>query len=356
MTAWILRLVVGISVALGGTFVLYAFRVRQLYLVIPKLFPYGGLTGNSVLIELQVFNKSRYMEEEVQISLPPNAKYEVVAADYQDVKVVENKIVLPRLAPLSDVSILVLADGQFNNNNVVGSLTSKATKGTQCKKREDVPPNVGNMVAGFLVGGIIFVSALYGMDVHFDAERADMQKEAQEDMAKIKRDEDEKKKQQDAKVQSYDYLKNDGWQDYTDYLDTQSLRAYAPHGFPVSFTFAKCVKSLCRFNFVAVNNTTSPITVAAYNTYFGEIAAARFDVDRDVGKVLVNPLSSKAISVSKLFLPKMNNDKYEVKFFVTFGPATGSEVLEFEFHPTHNAAAALAMGIKPAEVQSSGQK
>ena len=94
-------------------------RIKQLYLVVPKLFEFSALTDKGTILELQVFNKSRSTEEEVHIDLPPHVRYDLIAADHSNARIEKNVVILPRMPPLSEASLIVLAEAELNLSALV---------------------------------------------------------------------------------------------------------------------------------------------------------------------------------------------------------------------------------------------
>ena len=150
----------GISVAasLLAAWVLAGFKLKQLYLVVPRLFAFSALTDKGTIIELQVFNRGRSSEEDVHIDLPPNISYELIAADLSNASIDRFAVILPRIPPLSEASVIVLAEAKTEPSASNIKISSRTTKGQVLRKVADVPPNAGRAIAGIL--GFVAVAAL----------------------------------------------------------------------------------------------------------------------------------------------------------------------------------------------------
>lgn len=153
-------LIVGLLIAILSALVLYAFRTRQLYLVIPQLFSSSWLSPKGKIVELRVFNKGRGAESDVQIGLDPAASYDIVASTDSTCSIEKSTVVVPRIPPGDDYSILVLVeDGELTTKHIAG-ISSSTTKGKVLTRLGDVPPNAGNVV---LV--VVFICLLLGTPI-----------------------------------------------------------------------------------------------------------------------------------------------------------------------------------------------
>lgn len=90
---------IGIIVTLTGALLIYIFRIRQLYAVIPRFFAVSNLLENSKLVEIRIFNKSRISEEDIIVSLDSEIKCELVGSTCESISISNNKISIPRVSP-----------------------------------------------------------------------------------------------------------------------------------------------------------------------------------------------------------------------------------------------------------------
>lgn len=143
-----------LAVALMGTLLsalaIYAFRKRQLYLVIPRLFASSPLSAKGKLAELRVFNKGRIAELEVRITLDPAASYEIIASTDNTCSLTNATVEVPRIPPGDDFSVLVLSEGGDLTKDHVSGISSATTKGKVINELGEVPPNAGNALLGAL--------------------------------------------------------------------------------------------------------------------------------------------------------------------------------------------------------------
>ena len=79
----------------------WLFKIRQLYLVVPKKYNYGALTGKGNVVELNIFNRGRGIEEDVHIHLPPDIACDIIAANSPDISIGDKFIKIDNVVRLS---------------------------------------------------------------------------------------------------------------------------------------------------------------------------------------------------------------------------------------------------------------
>jgi len=199
---------VGIAAALFGAAILYTFRMRQLYLLIPRMFSHCALFDKGKLVEIKVFNRGNNMEEDVEIVIPPELKCELLASELPGIELQKNTIKINRLAQKSEASILLLIEGEIAENNFCPSLTSKLAKGKQFKKQDEIPPNAGSAI--LLIGLFLaFVSIIfYATNKYFEYKKTEEERERKEILAQ------------------YSYLDEKGWKGTDKYIESGINKAY----------------------------------------------------------------------------------------------------------------------------------
>ncbi len=315
------KIIPGVAIALLVALILYAFRVRQLYLLVPKMFGYGGLTGKGKIIELRAFNKGRSMEEEVHIDMPPALTYELIASDHPDIELEKNKVVLSRLSPMSELSMILLAEGSIEAESFTPTITSKTTKGKVVKRLEEVPPNIGTVlmwVGSFLV----FMFALF----YIPSLVSDYQK------AKA--------------LERYAFLGKSGWRSIDRYVSSDARASYAGGEFPLVITAASRTGDVYEIVFTATNKTAAPLLVTAYfDLEKEEVVELRLDRVKSVFDVPVNPMQAIPVVVST----KLPSGMQRQKLFVRVGFQFGDEklgkdhIVGLQFFPSANETANKAL-------------
>jgi hypothetical protein len=165
----------GFVATLAASVIAYTFRIRQLYLVVPRFFAYSDLTSSGKLVEVSLINRGRVTEEEIVVELAPGGGYELVAASKPDVTLHNNVLKIPRAAPGDDISaIFITSDIQFASKAI--SVSSKTTRGRVFEKLADVPPNFGKVTLGAVAFIAIPIALIFGMDKVTSLLSADEQK------------------------------------------------------------------------------------------------------------------------------------------------------------------------------------
>lgn len=302
---------VGISAALFGATILYAFRMRQLYLLIPKMFSHCALFDKGKLVEIKVFNRGNNMEEGVEIIMPPGLKCDLLASELPGVELKESIIKINRLAQKSEVSILLLIEGEVDEYNFSPSLTSKLAKGKQFKKQDEIPPNAGSAV--LLVGlALAFISIMfYAPNKYFEYQGAEAERERQDLLTQ-----EEKKKL--LIREKYSYLDEIGWKGIDRYVESGLSKAYSEFEFPLVVSSAKLEGKVFSIYFSAINKTAATLKVTAYfqntetknNDFFSKDKV--FDLE-------VNPMSSRDFVVSMNYDNSINIEKIFADVSIKYG-------------------------------------
>ncbi len=270
---------VGIAAALFGAAILYAFRMRQLYLLIPRMFSHCALFDKGKLVEIKVFNRGNNMEEGVEIVIPPELKCELLASELPGIELQKNTIKINRLAQKSEASILLLIEGEIAENNFCPSLTSKLAKGKQFKKQDEIPPNAGSAI--LLIGlALAFVSIMfYAPNKYFEYQKAEEERERKEILAQ------------------YSYLDEMGWKGIDKYIESGLSKAYSEFEFPLVANSAKLEGKVLSMSFTATNKTAAILKVTAYFQSTEKTENILFSKE-SVFDLEVKPMDSKEFVVS----------------------------------------------------------
>jgi hypothetical protein len=321
----LIELAIGLGALLLGTAIIAAFRARQLYLVIPKMLGHGGLTGKGQIVQLQVFNRSRAMEEDVRIFVPKTLTADLVAADNPDVSLANNIVILSRLPPFSDATAILLVEGPVQTDLASTTIASKTSKGKLLKTVGEVRPNFGALIIIFAVMAFLFVGE-FAYFQYDDAQRERHRNEAKQEFAR-----------------KYDFLTSSGWEALDSYDSSTWRKSYSDKEFPVSLVSATGDKSSLELTFSIANKSARPITFSAFfmsdkkeysNSYrFSERPVNVFDSP-------VSPLTAATIKVS---LKGLHSDFDVSTLYVQMLAGVADyENCSFRFRPSHNAAAVAA--------------
>lgn len=300
------KITIGIAVSLIVALILYAFKVRQLYLLVPKMFGYGGLTGNGKIVEIRAFNKGRSMEEEVHINMPAGIKHELIASDHPDVDLKSNKVTLSRISPLSEISLILLAEGAaVEAESFTPTITSKATKGKVVKRLEEMPPNIGTIVLTF-VGFILIMFAIGAVPSFLN------------EYQKTK----------------YAFLEKAGWRNIDFYVKSEVRNSYRGNEFPIVITSVNQDRDFYETTFMVINKTALPLRVTAYFDYPKEESRGNgLETIKSSFDVLINPMQAIPMAVSTKLSSDLQRSKLFVSVSLYFGDDWNDHILGLKFLP-----------------------
>lgn len=270
---------VGIAAALFGAAILYAFRMRQLYLLIPRMFSHCALFDKGKLVEIKVFNRGNNMEEGVEIVIPPELKCELLASELPGIELQKNTIKINRLAQKSEASILLLIEGEIAENNFCPSLTSKLAKGKQFKKQDEIPPNAGSAILLIGLALAFFSMMFYAPNKYFEYKKTEEERERKEILAQ------------------YSYLDEMGWKGIDKYIESGLSKAYSEFEFPLVANSAKLEGKVLSMSFTATNKTAAILKVTAYFQPTEKTESFSFSKE-SVFDLEVKPMGSKEFVVS----------------------------------------------------------
>ena len=133
-------------------------RRPRLTVFVPRTFSYNQLSDKGHLVEVTVFNRGFKTEENIDVTLNPSLKYELLGANSPDVSVDKNRLKMTRIAPSDEITmLLVVENGVFKPDDITQTV-SKETKGVTVAKLEEVPPTAMQRV--WLVGVFIVFPAV----------------------------------------------------------------------------------------------------------------------------------------------------------------------------------------------------
>jgi len=209
------KIALGIFITMSGSLILYGFRVRQLYVVLPRLFSVSPLTNNGKMVEIRVINKSRVPEEDISIALAPGRCYEIIASTDASPNLKDNAISIPRIPPGEDFSVLLMIEGADFSKNEISTISSKMAKGKILDDLEKVPPNSGNFILGIFSILLVMGIMLFSIDYYNDWSKE------KEEMEKSER------------LASLSFLKENGWASLERYSESSYRQNYKTGEFPI---------------------------------------------------------------------------------------------------------------------------
>lgn len=253
------------------------------------------------------------MEEEVHIVMPSNLTYELLASDHTDVKLEKNKVILSRIPPMSDISMILLAEGSIDGDTFIPSITSKTSKGKIVKKAEEILPNYGTILISFFTAILIFAFMLYAPKKYYEYQR-------------------EQAKQ--VILNNYAYLQEDGWTGFEVFHQSGYQQSYGKNEFPLAFTGVKKIgEKTFELSFIATNKTTLPLMIDTYFDNDDEIIFSSLKGIKNAFSVSVNPLTSSPVVVSFT----LDNDKKLSDIYIGFIlKFSNNSLFGIQFYPEKN--------------------
>ena len=159
------------ALGLALTLVLVAFRQRQLYILVPKLFEHTPLSDDGRVVEITLINKGWLMEEEVKVEFPPGQKIELLAANSAGVNYEKRTVAITRLPQRSDLKLVLLFEGSPPLAPITPKVTSKTSLG-RLVSESNVPPNFG--IAGLMLVGFLAVMSSMAYFIELQKQRLEV--------------------------------------------------------------------------------------------------------------------------------------------------------------------------------------
>lgn len=235
-----LKILLGVLTFVITSTLAYLFRMRQLYVVVPKLYRHSNLSKDGSICEVVVYNKGNQVEEDIVLNIDTNLKCELIASAAGDVTIEDGKLVVKRLHKSKNSSAILMVDNGIISNESIVSISSKATVGRVVKDIDSLPVNY----ASFFVLIILTCAILFGM---FNID-------------KVMKTYDEYSKGRI--VKEFSYLGEKGWSNLFKYSESEIRKSYSNSEFPIYFKNQKKVGKDNYYVFEIFNKTALPIEVS----------------------------------------------------------------------------------------------
>jgi len=157
-------LLISVIAALIVAVIVALFRIRQLYLVVPKLFAYSSLSTRGNTAELAIINRGWLSEEDISIELDKDLNYEIIATTRPNITIENSVINVPRIPPRDDASLVLIVEGGKFDKSRIAIVSSRNARGKIIDKLEQVPPNIGVAVSIIFLILTVPVGVYYGLD------------------------------------------------------------------------------------------------------------------------------------------------------------------------------------------------
>jgi hypothetical protein len=226
----LIQIAIPIGVGLAVLAIGYCFRMRQLYLVVSRLFQYSKLSKSAKTMELIIVNRGRQSEEDIRIEFDPSYTYRMIALTSPTIKLEGSVLQIQRIPPRDEVSVVLETTNKNFSKKNVAAISSKTSKGKILEKIQEVPPNAGN--TALVIGAFILIPTLmwFSADEYF------------------------KYKEQKGKPPVQDVSKT-GWKNLDDYAKSTLAGFYLDGKFPVEIKGYRRVKDRIFLGIELINNT-----------------------------------------------------------------------------------------------------
>jgi len=232
------KIAVGLALFVATSVLAYLFKMRQLYVVTPKLFRNAAISKDGSLCEVIIYNRGAQAEEAIQVELDPSLRAELLASGTADLSLTGSIIKLERLHKNSEVSaILLVENGILDASKLVG-VSSKAVKGKVRKTVTEVPPNFARAFLVFLAIAGFFPVTIY-LPRAYEALYARYTDHALRNAPVV------------------------GWSGLAGYFSSDLRSSYSTKEFPVVFKGLQTSGSENTLRFEVLNKTAIPLIVYA---------------------------------------------------------------------------------------------
>jgi hypothetical protein len=123
--------------------------MRQLYLVVFRLFQHSKLNQSAKTVELIIINRGRQTEEEIVVEFDPAHTYQMIASTSPGIMLDGSLMQIKRIPPRDEVSVILETTcNDFSKKNIA-AISSKTSKGRIFEKLDEVLPNAGYVALFF---------------------------------------------------------------------------------------------------------------------------------------------------------------------------------------------------------------
>lgn len=294
------KLIIGLAVTTLGTLLVYAFRARQLYVVIPRLFSVSLLTTNGKVAEVRTYNKGRSTEEDVLITLDPSLKYEIVASSDSTCALESSAIKIPRIPPGDDFSVLLLVEGGDFSRERLSTISSKTTKGKLLNGIENVPPNAGTALLVVVAFLALMAAPVAGIHYYYEWQKAAAEELKADRLARL------------------DYLRKEGWNNLDRYSASAFREHYADGEFPIHQTKVARKGDIVEIQFRVVNKSAAELRLSALSEWPYKADDPQIWDGRSIFVHKVEPQSANNLTI-KLYYPKAKKGEATIEFQLSVG-------------------------------------
>lgn len=263
------KVIVGGVLFVLTSLVAYAFKVRQLYAAVPKLHRKSFLSDGGSVAELVVYNKGTKVEEDISLEIRQEIRCELLASNKSGASITDNVLKIDRIHSHSEVSVILLVEGETLSYDDLVSLTSKEIKGGFYKKTDEVPPSASKSAISISII-LLVVSLLYwGGDVYSYLESKYLK-------------------------YRYEHIYESGWQKLGNYVTSDLSESYSNQEFPIRLLGVSTDSNKITVNYEVINKSALPIKVSITDSLFFQ-SEDRYGLP--YASVDVEPLNKSSLSI-----------------------------------------------------------
>lgn len=268
--------------------VAYAFKVRQLYAVVPKLHKKSFLSDGSSVAELVLYNKGTKVEEDIALEIRQELKCEILASNSSNASVKDNVVQVDRIHSHSEISLILLVEGEALSYEDLVSLSSKEIKGKFIKKIDEIPPSASK--SAISISLVVFLASLlyWGGGVYTYLESKYVE-------------------------HTYSNTFKEGWRGLSDYLVSDLSESYSNQEFPIRFLGVNVDDKNIIINYEVINKSSIPIEVNIRDSKKFESEPGN---SLPFESIEVGPLEKKSLSIE---YPNNNQENLELASSIDFG-------------------------------------
>lgn len=281
------KIIAGMLIFCVTSIVAYAFKMRQLYAVVPKLHRKNFLSDGGSVAELVLYNKGTKVEEEVSLELRQELKCELLASNSSGASIQDNVIKIDRIHSHSEISLILLIEAKAFSHEDLVQISSKEKIGKLIKKVDEVPPSASRLAIGISLVVTFFCTLYWGGSVYGYLETKYIERK-------------------------YSHLVESGWGGFERYLNSDLSESYSRQEFPVRFMGQNVTLDAITLSYEVINKSSIPIEI-----YLSDLK--KFDSENNslpFESVEVAPLDKDILIIQ---YPNTNQKNIEIRGSISFG-------------------------------------
>lgn len=285
------KIIIGLCLFAVTSVLAYLFKMRQLYVVVPKLYRHSAVSENGTICELIILNRGAQVEHDIQVNIDQELKCELLASSSAELTLEGSTIKVDRLHRQSEISAMLLIENGLFDSTKITAISSKDVKGVAHRTLAEVPPNAARSFMMF----VLFLSVLPGMyygEKTYTWVRAEWTQRQLTELYKL------------------------GWSDLATYAESDFRSSYSNGEFPIAFVRQYVEDGILKVEYDVMNKSALPLKV--YSDQKSEIERTKDKVPPFFSSVEVPPLTKRKL-IAKAPIPSELGDRIKVEFSISSG-------------------------------------